>query len=135
MSTEQTDTPRRIRIDPDPAWDGYDDTDGVLSVEISWAPDALAGRPPQLIATPELVAALSAAELTGYRTGEARVSYDEDAFDVEEGDTPPPMVRLVVEDTPEADFSYRRGRGLTVSERALAVLQAHCRNLTVTPPG
>lgn len=43
------------------------------------------------------------------------------------------MVRLIVGDDASADFFYVRNQGLVVSERALALLQARCRNLTVTP--
>lgn len=126
MTTDEPDD--RIAIAPDPAWDAYEDRDGVLTVELSWAPDALAGRPPQLVAAPELVAAMAAAGLTGYRTGEAHGVYDED---VEDGAAPPPLVRLFVGDDPAADLSYRPGAGLTVTGRALAVLQDHCDHLTV----
>jgi hypothetical protein len=136
MSTEEPrSVSHRIAIDPDPAWDGYEEENGVLAVELSWAPDALAGRPPELVASPELVSVLSSAGLTGYRTAEVRAQYGEDAFDVEEGATPPPLVRLIVDDDPAADFSYRRGEGLTVTERALVLLQAHCQSLTVRPTG
>ncbi|MBM2614773.1 hypothetical protein JIG36_04285 [Actinoplanes sp. LDG1-06] len=122
----------RFEIDPDPAWDlAEEEEGGVLAVELSWEPDALAGRPPELVATPVLVTALSDAGLTGFRTGLARGYYGEGAFGVEEGQTPPDLVRLVVEETPEADFSYERSQGLTVSERALALLQEHCQNLTI----
>lgn len=132
-SEEPRSVARRIVIDPDPAWDGHEEENGTLAVELTWPPDALAGRPPELVASPELLTAMSAAGLTGYRIGEARAQYGEGAFDVEEGATPPPLVRLIVDDDPEADFSYRRGEGLTVTGRALALLQAHCQNLTVGP--
>jgi hypothetical protein len=124
---------RRYAIDPDPAWDFYDEVDGVLTVELSWAPDALAGRQPEFVASPGLVAALEADGLTGYRTGAARGYYREDSFGVEEGETPPSLVRLIVDERPGADFSCVPGEGLTVSPRALAVLRAHCLNLQVEP--
>ncbi|AGZ41296.1 hypothetical protein [Actinoplanes friuliensis] len=134
MTTEQ---PRnlvhRIGIDPDPAWDGSDEDNGVLVVELSWPPDPLAGRPPQLVATPELVALMAEAGFTGYRTGEVRATYDEDAFDVEDGAAPPPLVSFMVGDDTGADFAYWPGEGLTVTERALILLQAHCQNLRVSP--
>ena len=136
MSSENTGgAPRRIAIAPDPAWDWYEEEDGVLAVELSWMPDALAGRAPDFVAGPELIEAMSAAGLTGYRTGAARGYFGEQVVDVEEGTPPPPLVRLLVDDDPAADFAYERGQGLTVTERALAVLQAHCRNLTVQPAG
>jgi hypothetical protein len=134
MSIEGTrDVSHRIGIDPDPAWDGSEEENGVLVVELSWPPDALAGRPPELVASPALVEIMTAAGLTGYRPGAARGEYGEGAFDVEEGASPPPLVRLVVGEDPAADFSYREVEGLTVTERTLILLQAHCRNLTVTP--
>lgn len=134
MSTEEPrGSAHRIGIDPDPAWDGSGQQSGVLAVELTWPPDALAGRPPELVASPELIAAMSAAGFTGYRTGAVRARYDEDAFGVEDGDTPPPLVRLIVGDDEAADFSYQRPAGLTVTERALILLQAHCGNLTVRP--
>lgn len=123
----------RIGIDPDPVWDDHDEENGVLVVELSWRPDPLAGRPPELVASPELVAAMSAAGLTGYRTGPARGRYGEDTFGVDGDAAPPPLVRLIVDGDPAADFAYRRDEGLTVTERALILLQAHCRNLTVRP--
>ena len=126
-------TDERFELQPDPAWDYCEDTDGVLTVELSWVPDALAARAPQIVATPALIAALSAAGLTGFRTGEARGYYREDSFDVEEGEAPPALVRLIVGDDPKADFSYERSSGLTTSPSALAVLQAHCRHLRVEP--
>ena len=131
MNTEPNGAARRHKIDPDPAWDWYDEVDGVLTVELSWAPDALAGRPPELVASQKLADAMSAEGLTGYRTGEARGVYVQDAFGVTTGDAPPPLVRIVVEENPGADFSYERSQGLTVSGRALALLRAHCENLTV----
>ncbi|GGQ56330.1 hypothetical protein [Couchioplanes azureus] len=136
MSTDEPNGgPRRYEIDPDPAWDLSDVQDGVLTVELSWVPDSLAGRPPALVASPELVAALSAEGLTGYTTGAARASFDEDSPAAEEGVAVPELVRLIVGDDPAADFFYERSQGLVVSERALALLQAQCRNLTVTPVG
>jgi hypothetical protein len=54
-------------------------------------------------------------------------------FDVEEGEEPPPLVRLVVGDDPAEDFSYARPAGFTASPRAVAVLQAYCTNLQVEP--
>ena len=136
MSTDQPNgAPRRYEIDPDPAWDWYDEEDGVLAVELSWAPDALAGRPPELVASPELVSAMSAEGLTGFRTGAARGFFSQNAFGVEEGTTAPPLVRILVDENPAADFSYERSQGLTVSERALALLRAHCANLTVDEDG
>lgn len=136
MSTDQPNgAPRRYEIDPDPAWDLYDEEDGVLSVELSWVPDPLAGRPPELVASPELVTALSAEGLTGYTTGAARGYFNEYTPAAEEGAAVPELVRLIVGEDPAADFSYERSQGLTVSERALALLQARCQNLTVRPTG
>ena len=103
----------------------------MLTVELSWVPDALARRAPELVASQKLVDAIAAEGLTGYRTGEARGVYVEGAFGVTTSDTPPPLVRIVVEENPAADFSYERSQGLTVSERALVLLRAHCESLTV----
>ena len=137
MSTEQSSgAPRRYAIAPDPAWDWYDEEDGgVLSVELSWAPDALAGRPPELVASPELAEALAAEGLTGFSTGPARGYFTEGAIGVDEGAAPPELVRLIVGEDPSADFSYERSEGLTVTERALTLLQARCQNLTVKSAG
>lgn len=121
----------RYAIDPDPAWDYYEEEDGVLRVELSWAPDALAGRTTELVARPELIAAMQAEGLTGYRTGPAAGYYGEQVIGVEEGEAPPELVRVLPGDDPAADLAYEQGVGLTVSERALAVLRAHCTNLTV----
>jgi len=126
--------PRRYEIDPDPVWDLSDVRDGVLTVELSWVPDALAGRPPELVAGPELVAALHREGLTGYTTGAARATFDEQSPAAEEGVAVPELLRLIVGDDASADLSYQPVRGLVVSERALTVLQSHCHNLTVHPP-
>jgi hypothetical protein len=128
-------TPRRYKIDPDPAWDGSDEEDGVLNVELSWVPDPLAGRVPELVASPELVTAMATERLTGYTTGAARSYFGDGAFGVEEGATAPELVRLIVGEDPTADLFYERSQGLTVSERALALLRPWCRNLTVRPAG
>jgi hypothetical protein len=126
---------QRYAVMPDPAWDWSEEPDGVLTMELSWAPDALAGRAPDFVASPALVAALSAEGLTGYRTAAARGYFHEDAFGVEPGEAAPALVRVIVEADPAADFSYERGPGLTVSPRALAVLRAHCQNLQVEAVG
>jgi hypothetical protein len=48
----------RYFVEPDPAWD-LSELDGeTLSVELSWIPDALAGRLEELVATPPLTQAL-----------------------------------------------------------------------------
>ncbi|MCA2218595.1 hypothetical protein [Jidongwangia harbinensis] len=107
----------------------------MLSVELSWAPDALAGRPPELVASPELVAAMAAAGLTGYTTGAARGYFGDGAFGIEDGAIAPELIRLIVGDDPAADVSYVRGQGLAVSERALALLRAQCQSLTVQQGG
>ena len=104
-------------------------------VELSWVPDPLAGRPPQLVGSPGLVAAMAVAGLTGYTTGAARGRFGEGAFGVEEGALAPDLIRLVVGDDPAADFFYEQGQGLIISERALALLQACCQSLRVTPVG
>jgi len=130
---ETNDAARRYAIEPDPAWDWHEERDGVLTVELSWAPDALAGRLAELVASPALAAAFSTEGLTGYRTNAARGYFHEDAFGVKDGETPPPLVRIVVEEDPTADFSYERSQGLTVSARALAVLRAHCQKLQIEP--
>ncbi len=98
-------------------------------------PDALAGRPPELVASPDLVTALSAEGLTGCTTGAARGYFGEGAFDVEQGATAPELVRLIAGADPAADFYYERGQGLIISARALALLRSWCQNLTVTPAG
>lgn len=124
----------RYVVEPDPAWDGFEEEDGVLVVELSWEPDALAGRLDELVATPQLVAALTQAGVSGFTTGAARGWYDEEnSFDVEPGTPPPDLVRLVVGADPQADLSYDPPRGLLVSEAALAVLNQHCERLDVEP--
>jgi hypothetical protein len=136
MSTDKPNGgPRRYRIDPDPVWDGYDVQDGALTVELSWVPDALAGRPPELVASPELVTVLLREGLTGYTTGAVRASFDEQSLAAEQGVAVPELVRLIVGKDPSADFFYERGSGLVISERALALVQARCQNLTVRPAG
>jgi hypothetical protein len=135
MSTDEPHAPRRYEIDPDPVWDLSDVRDGVLHVELSWVPDALAGRPPGLVADPELVTALLGEGLTGFTTGAVRATFDEQSLAADEGVAVPELVRLIVGDDASADFCYERGRGLVVSERALAVLRPRCRNLTVSPAG
>jgi hypothetical protein len=136
MSTDLTnDTPRRYKVDPDPAWDGSDQEDGVLTVELSWVPDQLAGRPPELVAGPELVTTLAAEGLTGYTTGAVRASFDEQSVAAEAGAVVPELVRLIAGEDPAADFFYERSQGLIISERALALLQPRCQNLTVRPVG
>lgn len=119
----------RYSIEPDPAWDGWDEEDGVLVVELSWLPDALAGRSEQLVVSPALAEALRSNGITGFQTGAARGILDEDAFDVEPGTPPPPLLRLIPGDDPTADVRYTRPGGLTVSRRALDVLRAHCEHL------
>ncbi|WP_328468404.1 hypothetical protein OHA21_51705 [Actinoplanes sp. NBC_00393] len=132
MSSDKPDGgPRRYEIDPDPAWDLSDEQDGVLTVELSWVPDSLAGRPPELVASPELVAVMAGAGLTGYTTGAARATFDEQSPAAEEGVPVPELVQLIVGTDASADFSLEQGFGLVLSERALAVIQPHCRNLTV----
>lgn len=128
-SEDRQRSPHRYALQPDPVWDGSQERDGVLLVELSWTPDALAGRPPDLVVSPALAAALTAHELTGFRTGAAQAAYDEDAFDVEPGTPPPPLVRLILGDDETRDLAYARPRGLTASNRALDVLQAHCDHL------
>jgi hypothetical protein len=135
MSTEGSDKPRRYEIAPDPAWDWYEEEDGVLVVELSWAPDPFAGRTTELVAGPDFVSLMAAEGLTGYRTGPARGYYDEQAVEAEAGQNPPPLVRIIVGADPAADFSYAQSEGLVVSERALALLRAHCENLLVKPCG
>ncbi|WP_157442044.1 hypothetical protein [Actinoplanes awajinensis] len=80
--------PLRHIVEPDPAWDWTEEVDDVLVVELSWPPDALAGRLDELVASPALVAALTAGGITGFRTAGARGVYREDSFDVDP-DTPP----------------------------------------------
>jgi hypothetical protein len=94
---------RRYEIDPDPVWDGSDVQDGVLTVELSWVPDALAGRPPELVASPELVTVLLREGLTGFTTGAVRASFDEQSPAAEQGVAVPELVRLIVGDDPSAD--------------------------------
>ncbi len=136
MSADETaDPPRRYEIEPDPAWDWDDEVDGVLTVELSWAPDALAGRLETLVASPELVAALSREGLTGYTTGPARGYFDEQSDEAETGAAVPELVQFIVGEDPTADFFYQHTQGLVISERALTLLQPRCRNLTVQAAG
>lgn len=136
MSTDEPNGgPRRYKIDPDPAWDGSDVADGVLIVELSWVPDPLAGRPPELVASPELIMAMSVEGLTGYTTDAARGHFGENSFGVEDGAAAPELIRLIVGEDPAADFFHERSQGLIVSERTLTLLQSRCPNLRVTPLG
>ncbi|WP_433045501.1 hypothetical protein [Dactylosporangium sp. CS-033363] len=121
----------RFQLDPDPAWDLCEDRDGVLTVELSWLPDGLAARLTEIVASPALVAELTAAGLTGFSTAPAAGYFREDSF-VEPGTAPPELVRLVPGADPGADFAYVERAGLTVSERALQILRAHCRRLEAT---
>ena len=125
----------RYEVEPDPALDGADELDGVFVVELTWVPDALAGRLDELVASPQLVAALTQAGISGFTTGAARGWYDDENSFVDEGTPPPELVRLVVGSDPDADMSLRGPRGfqLYVSEAALAVLQQHCQSLGVEP--
>src|SRR5688572_23148914 len=108
----------RYFVEPDPAWD-LSELDGeTLSVELSWMPDALAGRLEDLVATPSLVQALLAAGVSGFSTGPARGYFTENSFG---GPAPAPeLCRLVVGDDPSADLFYLPGEGLVASERAAA---------------
>ena len=121
----------RDLVEPDPAWDWFEDRDGVFTVELSWPPDALAGRGEDIVASPDVVRALQGAGITGFRTAPAAGHYREDSFGVD-ADTPPPeLVRLLVDGDDEADLRYRPTEGLVVTERALAVLRSHCTSLQV----
>lgn len=124
---------RRFVLEPDPAWDWYDDQDGVLTVELSWMPDALAGRLTELVVSPELAGALAAGGVTGFTVGIAVGFFAErGALDVLPGELPPDLVRLCVGDDLSADLAYLPGIGLTASQRVLDLFKAHCRHLDVT---
>ncbi|WP_203823250.1 hypothetical protein [Actinoplanes palleronii] len=121
--------PLRHIVEPDPAWDWTEEVDDVLVVELSWPPDALAGRLDELVASPALVAALTSGGITGFRTAGARGVYREDSFDVDPDTPPPPLTRLLVGDDPAADMSYAAHTGLSVSQRTLEILRTHCERL------
>ncbi|WP_067500190.1 hypothetical protein [Actinoplanes sp. TFC3] len=123
----------RSIVEPDPAWDASTDENGVLTVELSWPPDALAGRQEELVISPGLAQALTGAGLTGFTTAAAAGVYLDQTFGVEPGDVPPPLLRLVPGDDALADLAYVPGKGFSVSEKALQVLQAHCKSLMVGP--
>jgi len=55
-------------IEPDPAWDAAVETDGELVVEVTWLPNALAGRGDEFVASLALVDALTVAGITGFTT-------------------------------------------------------------------
>ena len=132
MTQEDQSQPERFKLQPDPAWDwNEEDGDGVLVVELSWSPDGLAARNEQIVVRTEVADALAAAEITGFTLGPARGVYSEQALEMEDGDEPPGLLRLTPGDDPAADIAYVEQDGLTVSKRALDVLQAHCTNLRI----
>lgn len=132
MNHEDRSKPERFKLQPDPAWDWNEvDGDGVLVVELSWTPDAMAARNEDIVVSPALADALVAAKVTGFTTGAARGVYSEQAFGVDEGEEPPALLRLIPGDDPAADIAYVKGDGLTVSRRALDLLRAHCQNLQI----
>jgi hypothetical protein len=122
---------QRYAVEPDPAWDWSEEQNGELVVELSWPPDALAGRLEDLVVSPALAAALVARGLTGFLTSAASGVFRDDAFGIEQGVTPPPLLRLLAGEDPAQDVAYVPRVGLTVSARALDVLQAHCDRLQV----
>jgi hypothetical protein len=124
---------RRYLVEPDPAWDWFEDRDGVLTVELSWPPDALAGRGDDIVADPILVRALQGAGITGFHTAPAAGRYREDSFGVDASTPPPALVRLHVDGDDAADVRYHPTDGLVVTERALAVLRTYCTGLQAVP--
>jgi hypothetical protein len=118
----------RYFVEPDPAWDLSDLEGETLSVELSWMPDALAGRLEELVASPALVRALQEAALTGFTTQAARGYFTENSLD--DSAAAPELRRLVVGDDPAADLAYLPRTGLVASEQAVAVLRAHCTRTT-----
>ncbi|GIH03843.1 hypothetical protein Rhe02_19100 [Rhizocola hellebori] len=124
---------QRFALEPDPAWDWSEtDAEGALVVELSWLPDALAGRLDELVASPDLARALTEAGVTGFTIATARGLLHENFFEAP-GTPSPQLQRLVVGDELHADLSYQRKTGLIASPRAVAVLAAHCRQLTISP--
>ena len=125
----------RFVIEPDPAWDAAEETEGELVVEVSWLPDALAGRGDQLVASPVLLDALTAAGVTGFTTTPARVAIPGDAF-VEPGTATPVVTPLIAGDDLGADLAYVDGRGLIASPRATAIIMGQCGRASASPlPG
>ncbi|GAA4965336.1 hypothetical protein [Actinoplanes utahensis] len=131
MTSEDHAQPQRYVLEPDPAWDWSEEQDGVFVVELSWVPDALAGRLAKLVVSPALAADLESRGVGGFRTGPARGLLGEDSF-AEPGTPPPPLLRLIPGEDPAEDIAFLPGVGLTVSERALEVLRAHCGQLQST---
>jgi hypothetical protein len=125
----------RFVLDPDPAWDASEVQGKVLVVELTWMPDALAGRRDELVVSPTLAEAMATAGLTGYTMGEARGALDEDGF-TEPSDSAPPLMRLIPGDDPAMDLAYVPQEGLIASPRATAIIAGHCKELAVSPqPG
>jgi hypothetical protein len=122
----------RFVIEPDPAWDAAVETDGELVVEVTWLPNALAGRGDELVASLALVDALTVAGITGFTTAPARAIIPDGAF-VEPGTAPPVVVRLLTGDDPAADLAYVDGHGLIASPRATAIIVGHCGEAAVSP--
>lgn len=128
-----TDQPSLMRfvVEPDPAWDWSEEPDGVLTVELSWKPDALAGRLEEIVASPALIEALRDAGFAGFETAPARGYFGEDSFEDDESTPVPELIRLKVSSDQTADLYYEPRIGLVVTEQVLTVLRAHCTRMTV----
>jgi hypothetical protein len=118
---------------PDVAWNRQEEVDGVLVVHLTHAPDALAGQPADFVVSPQLVADLEAAGLSGYRTGPAKGFYRPDG--AASGEPAPPLKRFIVGQDFSEDFALGPEVGLTASQRAVDVLRGRCQALRVRPMG
>jgi hypothetical protein len=117
-------------VEPDPAWDWSEDVDGVLTVELSWKPDGIAGRLDELVTSPALLRDLQEAGFSGFNTGPARGYYREDSFGADESTPAPDLIQLNVDHDEAGDIHYVPEVGLIVSGRVLSVLKDHCTRMS-----
>jgi hypothetical protein len=124
----------RYYVEPDPAWDLSEIRDGTLTMELSWMPDALAGRMEEIVASPQLVTALKQAGVSGFTTSLAHGYFTENSIDVEvEVEPAPRLQQLHLGNDETADLYYAHAVGLIASPRAVEVLRTHCTNITIQP--
>lgn len=125
-------TGARFVLEPDPAWDGSETDNDELIVELTWLPDALAGRLEELVASAELTAALVNASITGVTTARARAVITDNSF-IDMDAAAPTVVRLIVGHDPTADLAFVPGHGLVASPRATAIIAGHCDRIDISP--
>ena len=124
---------QRYVVDPDPAWDLSELRNSTLHVELSWNPDALAGRLEELVASPKLVSALEVAGITGFTSSPAYGYFSSDAIGVTHETVAPELLQLHVGRDGHADLSYLPESGLIASERAVEVIRRHCDKAAIEP--